>query len=147
VLVVALLSLYGLSGRTFNPWWLGSISFEQYVDLMRPWVDRIVGHRAHRHDVCLDAEDLRQDALLVLWTVHQRLADTSRQPTCAASERRPSSASSSRSITSVAESIGARSASRASGTDDAPGSPPSSASLSTASIPWNQPGTMQRKPA
>jgi DNA-directed RNA polymerase specialized sigma24 family protein len=76
VLVVALLSLYGLSGRTFNPWWLGSISFEQYVDLMRPWVDLIVGHRAHRHDVCLDAEDLRQDALLVLWTVHQRLADT-----------------------------------------------------------------------
>jgi hypothetical protein len=62
VLVVALLSLYGLSGRTFNPWWLGS--------------NRIVGHRAHRHDVCLDAEDLRQDALLVLWTVHQRLAHT-----------------------------------------------------------------------
>jgi DNA-directed RNA polymerase specialized sigma24 family protein len=52
------------------------ISFEQYLDRMRPWVDRIVRRRAYAHDVCLDAEDLRQDALLVLWTVHQRLAGT-----------------------------------------------------------------------
>jgi hypothetical protein len=53
-----------------------TISFDQYVDRMRPWVDRIVGRRAYPHDVCLNADGLRQDALLVLWTVHQRLADT-----------------------------------------------------------------------
>jgi len=52
------------------------ISFEHYADRMRPWVDRIVRRRAYAHDVCLDADDLRQDALLVLWTVHQKLAGT-----------------------------------------------------------------------
>jgi hypothetical protein len=53
-----------------------TISFDEYAARMKPWVDRIVGRRAHCHDVCLDADDLRQDALLVLWMVHQKLADT-----------------------------------------------------------------------
>lgn len=50
------------------------VTFEQYLDRMKPWVERIVHRRAHRHEATLSREDLLQDALHRLWTVYQRHA-------------------------------------------------------------------------